>query len=246
MRVLRLLDAALVFAEDPAAAVAAVRWPKFSVTSYRLVTRLAAQGVRPRTVIDVGANVGQFAVAAAKLFPQAAVHAFEPVPETADRLRANVRSLDRVTVYPLALGPRAARADIRVNRHSHSSSLLPLAALHRKAFPDAEELGRIEVEVSTLDHVLGGLDLAPPVLLKLDVQGYELAVLGGGREVLTRTDHVVLECSFEPLYEGEPRFTELLVAMRESGFTFERPVSCLADPRDQRILQMDALFRRGD
>jgi hypothetical protein len=58
---------------------AVLTWPKFSVTSYFMVSRLIEQGIVPRTVLDVGANVGQFAVASAKLFPGVRVHSSEPV-----------------------------------------------------------------------------------------------------------------------------------------------------------------------
>ena len=41
-------------------------WPKFSRTSYKMVRDLRLQGISPNTVIDVGANVGQFAIASKK------------------------------------------------------------------------------------------------------------------------------------------------------------------------------------
>jgi hypothetical protein len=64
-------------------------WPKFSATSYFMVSRLARQGVRPRTVLDVGANVAQFAVALEKLFPGARVHSFVRALGCAEEPRKN-------------------------------------------------------------------------------------------------------------------------------------------------------------
>src|SRR5712672_3596079 len=83
---------------------ALLTWPKFSLTSFHMVSSLKRQGIEPKAVIDVGANVGQFAVACAKMFPGGAVHSFEPLPHCFKQLRGHVAGLDRVRVYPVALG----------------------------------------------------------------------------------------------------------------------------------------------
>lgn len=244
MSAIKKVQMALSLLEGVGSLKALVTWPKFSVSSYLIVSRLVRQGVEPRTVLDVGANVGQFAVASAKLFPGARVHSFEPVPECAGKLRENVSGLPNVTVYPLALGDGEGDLQFYVNSHSHSSSALPLAEAHRAAFPQAREERAIEVEVSTLDRVFDGIGMEPPVLLKLDVQGYEERVLRGGKETLKRADYVVLEASFKPMYEGEMPFMEMARLMGGYGFRFERPVGWLSAPGTDEILQMDALFVR--
>jgi len=82
---------------DPRAVRAFITWPMFSLTSFRMVSGLARQGVLPATIIDVGANVGQFAVAAAKLIPNVRVHSFEPAPEAAQQLRRNVAGIGNIS-----------------------------------------------------------------------------------------------------------------------------------------------------
>ena len=138
-RILRLLDVML----DPMVVRALVSWPVFSVTSCKMVSSLVRQQIVPKTVIDVGANVGQFAVAAAKLFGNARVYSFEPLPACFQRLVKNVEKLPQITAVQAALGDTASTAQLRINSHSHSSSLLPLAVAHRSAFPGAVELERI-------------------------------------------------------------------------------------------------------
>ena len=223
---------------------AAFSWPKFSLTSFVMVSGLKRQGLLPNTVIDVGANVGQFAVASSKIFPESRVYSFEPNPPCAVQLKKNVSTLGNVTVYELALGETKGEVEFHVNSHSHSSSILPLATSHLEAFPDARESSVIRVEVSTLDRVFETVELQHPVLLKLDVQGYELQVLLGGRDVLTRVDYVLLEASFKPMYQGEPVFVDIEKKMREFGFEFLRPVGFLRAPKTGEFLQMDALFQR--
>jgi FkbM family methyltransferase len=226
------------------AAKAIVAWPKFSVTSYTMISDLVRQGVLPRTVIDVGANVGQFAIAAAKLFPEVFVHSFEPNPNSVRQLQRNVQSLRNVAVYPSAIGEREGEIDFHINSHSHSSSVLALSENHQNAFPDAREVGTIRAKMTTLDKVFGGVTLAAPVLLKLDVQGYEAQVLRGSPEVLKRVDYLVVEVSFKPMYQGETLFMDIARLGETFGFHFLRPVGWLADFRTGEIMQMDALFAR--
>lgn len=226
-------------------ACALISWPKFSYTSFRMLSSLVMQGVVPRTVIDVGANVGQFAVASAKLFPNVFVHSFEPNPDCLVTLQKNVGSLGNVRVYPLALGDKEGEVSFHINSHSHSSSILLLAEHHLDAFPDAREVNMIQVKLSTLDKVFADIELAGPVMLKLDVQGYEAQCLRGAVETLKRVEYVVLEASFKPMYQGEMLFMDIVRLMEGFGFFFLRPVGMLSDPKTNEIIQMDALFQRS-
>lgn len=224
--------------------IRSLRWPVFSLTSHDLVGRLVAQGLQVNTLLDAGANIGQFSVAAHELLGGPEIHAFEPNPVAAERFRRNTRRYANIHLHPIALGDRSDRLDFQVNRHSHSSSLLPLGPRHLDAFPDARIETTMVVEVRRLDDLLADLKLPPPVLLKLDVQGYETQVLRGAGGLLGKIDHILLEVSFEPLYQGEIVFLDLLPMLDQLGFEFLRPVGWLEHPATGQLLQMDALFRR--
>jgi FkbM family methyltransferase len=232
------------FLSTPSAWFAFFAWPKFSLTSYRMISSLKRQGVLPKTVIDVGANVGQFAVACAKTYPNTTVYSFEPSPESAARLKKNVSKLSTVHVFPMALGERKGEVPFHINSHSHSSSILALGELHRASFPNALETHTVHVPMSTLDCELSSVSMEGPVLLKLDVQGYEPQVLQGATKTLTRVDWVLLEASFRPMYEGEITFIEIVRLMEQRGFDFLRPVAWLLDPKSGEVLQADALFAK--
>lgn len=223
---------------------AVVSWPGFSRTSYAMVKGLAAQGIWPRTVLDVGANRGQFTIAARNLLKPERIHAFEPLPDVGAALAHRCKDYPEVVVHHMALGERSGEAVLRVNRHSQSSSLLPLLDQHMAVFPDARELNEVVVRIGRADEVLAGEPLAHPVLLKVDTQGYEAEVLAGAAGVLDQLDYVVLETSFIPLYEGERVFRDILALMESASFEFVRPVGALRNPRTGEYLQIDALFRR--
>jgi hypothetical protein len=104
------------------------------------------------------------------------------------------------------------------------------------------EIAEVRVPVRTLDEELTGAEFPEPVLLKLDVQGYERWVLDGGRAVLRRTEWVIVELSFRPMYDGELPFLDMVVYMDKRGFQLVRPVGWLIAPATGEILQCDALF----
>jgi FkbM family methyltransferase len=209
-----------------------------------MVSRLARQGINPRTVIDIGANVGQFAVASAMLLPDSQVYSFEPGPKIVSQLMKNVTSLSNVRVFPYALGEKGGVVEFHMNQYSPSSSLLRLAQSHKTAFPGAQEKEIVQAEMTTLDEIAVGLELNSPFLMKIDVQGYEMNSLVGAKETLKQVDYVIVETSFEPMYEGEKMFREILDLLETQGFCFARPLDFSSDERISKILQMDALFIR--
>jgi FkbM family methyltransferase len=235
----------ITLASDPGAWRALATWPKFSATSYLMLTALVRQGVRCDTVIDVGANQGQFAIAAAQSFPKATIYSFEADPDVGGQLAKNVGGISRITPFALALGDTDGEITLRRNRHSHSSSILPLATGHTEAFPEATEFETVSVPMKTLDSLFADRKIQSPALLKLDVQGYERPVLLGGEKTLSRIDYALIETSFKPMYEGEALFMEIVGMMARFGFRFLRPVGWLNDPRTGEIVQADALFGRA-
>jgi len=226
------------------AARAMISWPRFSLTSFRMVSGLLQQSITARTVLDVGANTGQFAVAAAKLMHAAEIHCFEPHPGCQQTLKKLSAVVPALVLHSCGLGEQEGVLDFHLNTHSHSSSFLSLGEKHREAFPEAREISVIPVRVSTLDRECAGLQFTHPVLLKIDVQGFESAVIRGAQATLSRVDYVVVETSFRDLYDGEMLFSEFMDLMRSYGFDFARPVGSLTDPRTGEILQIDALFTR--
>ncbi len=228
--------------DHPAAIVSAIRSPRFSLTSYTMVRTLGLAAVDPAIIIDVGANAGQFTAAAAARWTRSRIVAFEPHPEVFPHLLATSRRLGtRVEVRQLALSDSPGTAALRLNDHSHSSSLLPLGLRHRELFPEARESGSVDVEVSTLD--LEFPDPPPgPALLKLDVQGLELAVLRGAANLLRAIDHVVAEVSIKPMYDGEPAFCQVIAYLESTGFDLVSAVGSLANPDTGELVQLDLLF----
>ncbi|MEE8243591.1 MAG: FkbM family methyltransferase, partial [Pseudomonadales bacterium] len=140
-----------------------------------------------RTIVDVGANEGAWLESVLALHEVNEIHAFEPNPEAFERLERRLAARPRVNLHRIALGDRVARASLNVTGNDSLASLLSPAPLLAEAYtePRATVLRQIEDEVDTLDRVVP--ESLEVDLLKIDVQGYEARVLGGGHRLLGRT-----------------------------------------------------------
>jgi FkbM family methyltransferase len=201
------------------------------------------RGLSPATVIDVGANKGQFALAALALWPAARVIALEPMPDAARSFRALFADDPRVRLIAAAAGDRSGDVALHLSARRDSSSLLPIGARQSEVFPGTEETGTVEVPVAPLAELLGKEPLDPPVLLKIDVQGAELAVLAGAAPLLDRLTAVYVECSYLELYEGQALAGDVEGLLAERGFRLAGRFNLVSHPRYGEV-QADLLFLR--
>jgi len=197
------------------------------------------------TVLDVGANSGQFGRELRELGYRGRIVSFEPLSAAFAALERAARGSPPWEVHRCALGEQPGRASIHVAANSYSSSLLAMLPAHLQAAPDSRYVGREDIEVRTLDAVLPGLGVsAGAVYLKVDTQGFEERVLAGAARSLERIALVQLEMSLVPLYEGAASFERLLGAMTARGYRLIGVDPGFTDAVSARVLQVDATFER--
>ncbi len=199
-------------------------------------------GFRHRTVVDVGANRGQFALFAMKRFAHAKLVCLEPLDPPRERLQQVLRAAAHARVLPIAAAGVTEERTMHLSRKDDSSSLLPVGR-QATVFPGTEEVGTVVVSAARLDASIEPEDIERPALLKIDVQGAELEVLRGSEGLLDRFDEVLVECSFAELYEGQPLIDEVSVLLRENGFELVAAGTPATDS-DRTLVQADVLFRR--
>jgi FkbM family methyltransferase len=193
------------------------------------------------TVVDIGANRGQFALVARHCFPNTRVIAFEPLASAADRFRKALGDDSLVTLHHVAIGPIKEKATMHVTAEDDSSSLLPITELQQSLSAGTREVATATVQVEMLSDRIKDDDLKSPALLKIDVQGYELAVLHGCASLLPRFSHIYIECSFVELYAGQALAAEVIDHLGDHGFDLLGVYNVQYDPRGC-ALQADLLF----
>lgn len=195
-----------------------------------------------RTVLDVGANTGQFVGEARKIAPDAFIYSFEPLRECFEALRDGRRDDPRFKAFHVALGEEPGEVTMHRNDYSQSSSLLPMAELHKRAFPETRNSTPEKVEVKRLDDVAAEFRIERPMLLKIDVQGFEAKVIAGAAETLKQADVIIVETGVEALYEGQALFDDVYRMLYDRGFRYRGNHNQLLSPDDGRVLQADAFF----
>jgi FkbM family methyltransferase len=192
-------------------------------------------------VIDVGANRGQFAIIARKVFPNAIIHSFEPLEEPAKTFKGIFASDPKVTLHTCAIGKEKTTSTIHVSRDDDSSSLLPITKAQSTMFPGADEKETRQVPVLPLSEALADISLPPASLLKIDVQGYELGVLQGCEDILKKFSHLYIECSFLELYEGQSLAYQVISWLEKRNFILSG-IHNMYYQRDGTAVQGDFLF----
>ena len=182
-----------------------------------------------RTIVDVGANRGQFSLFARMLNPDASIHAFEPLDGPGKVFAGLFAGDDRVKIRQIAIGCSDVEASIFVTAKDDSSSLLAVEPLQQDIFGTVASAVQT-VPVRRLAACLSAEDIQPPSLLKIDVQGTERDVLAGSEELLPLFSAVYVECSYVSLYREQVLADAVIKWMQARGFVvggvfnqYERP-----------------------
>lgn len=199
-----------------------------------------------KTVVDVGANRGQFARIAANIFPKAHIYSFEPIPEAYKDLNewAKQAKERRVTAYNLALGDYEGTLEMFEHvEHNTSSSFLKTTKLSDGLYPFTQKQASVPVKLTTLDKWLKSLPTPPPkeLLIKSDVQGYDDRVIKGGFETFNMAKACILEVCLDQLYEGQADFKQLSSLLYNLGYRYVGNLEqSYAD--DGHVIFIDAVF----
>ncbi len=223
-----------------------VRYPPIPGGERNLLTILEKNGVN--LVLDVGANVGQYASRLRRLGYDGRIVSFEPVAAAHAALSKAAAGDQGWVVAPrTALGDEDGSITMQVSNRSDMSSALTIRAETLAAQPKAQTVGVEEAPVARLDRLypeyVGAGEFA---FLKMDTQGFERRVLAGAQESLGKLAGLQLEMSLRPLYDGESDYLELIDLLISRGF---EPVLFLPGFFSKRLgrqLQIDAVFLRSD
>lgn len=207
-------------------------------------------------VLDVGAHVGQSNRLFRRLFPAAEIWSFEPDPESFAALAAVVDPSLPGGQERLALADRDGTATFHRNPIGHTSSLLARSAASRDSIdlararaagaPAEVPSERIEVPVRRLDAWCAERGVDAVDLLKIDVQGAEVAVLDGAAGILPATVTVAVEVSFFDLYERSSSFLEVEQRLRPHGLDLYALAEVSDNPMNGRTDWVTAVYTRAD
>jgi FkbM family methyltransferase len=214
--------------------------------SLRSHLREILRDYRIDTVIDVGANEGQFGVEIRAIGFRGEIHSFEPVKRVYRKLQETTAGDPRWFTHNFALGEAPGKAMIHVFAQSVFSSLLPASAWGENRYVGMKADGEEEIEIGTFDafRMQNGL-AGRRIMLKMDTQGYDLKVFKGAAESLGQVCCILSELSFIPIYDGMPDYAEALSVYENAGFSVSGfyPVT---RNKDLSVVETDCVMVRRD
>ena len=212
--------------------------PPDRATLEGVLRQVRSVGFTPGTVVDVGAAFGSFTRACREVFPESGVVIVEPLVEYRRQLEALAHSIRGGRFVPLAVAKASGSVTINVHVDLVGSSL----------FLEAEDTTvngvPRQVAATTLDALVEGAALKPPILLKLDIQGAELDALRGAERMLEATELILLEASLFHVFRGGPLLHEVIEHLAGRGFVVYDIAGLQYRPLDGALIQVDLAFVR--
>jgi FkbM family methyltransferase len=168
-------------------------------------------GFTPATIIDIGAGIGLFTVQCYSVFPDSRYLLIEPLEENRDLLDQTTKRIPNAEYILAVADAQSGERTLNVHSDLVGSSLY----LEKEANLDGTPRN---VPAVTLDYICKERNASGPYLIKIDVQGAELDVLSGAKEVLDKTEYVILEVSLFQFVKGGPQLYDVVTFMKSCGF----------------------------
>lgn len=166
------------------------------------------QAEKLRYVVDVGANVGQWASMMLDCITPERLIIIEPLPDAFATLESKFGTNSQIELHNVAIGERDSVERLKVTRDTTGASLLqPREEMRAVIGSNWTITSEVEVKMTTLDRLL--VNLPEVSLLKIDVQGYEKSVLAGAKQTLAKTKFLLIELTFMTQYDGGSWFGDV-------------------------------------
>ena len=218
--------------------------PSTGGAAERRVRLLESEGIE--VILDVGANVGQYAMRMRANGFRGRIVSFEPYAQAHRQLDRSAARDPLWEAHRLAVSDTEGEAELNIAGNSFSSSLLPMSERHLESAPGSAYVTSERVSTARLDAIWERVVGSARPWVKLDVQGYEMHVLRGMGERLDEARVVETELSLTPLYEGAIPWRAVVDWLEDRGFTLAGVEPGFEDLSSGRMLQFDGIFLRED
>ena len=193
-------------------------------------------GFNPKTVFDIGAYEGQFALLIKKIWKDANVVCFEPLSDKIGVLNKVSSKYGDIKVIEGLVGEE--NKYINFNEAETASSCL--SEQHEQGFSVTQK------KMNTLTNYIKKYNLSVSDLLKIDTQGYEFQVLQGASEVLDDIQVILAELNFLDIHKDISLAAEVIQFLNSHNFVIYDIAEIHRRPLDKAIWQTDFIFVKKD
>lgn len=204
-------------------------------------------GINAKWILDIGANVGDVAVAALESYPNSQVICFEPVLSTFEVLTNRLKPYsDRSHLFNCALSDVGGVGEINITSYHGANSIAPQAQFHQDFNPHVREVSKEEIHLVRLDDFATKLPSQKIDIMKIDVEGHELNVLKGGANFISNNvDVIIIEISLmrDQSLNNQAVF-EIFSFFNSFGFSLLNVMDLHhIENQNMQLVQMDCVFR---
>lgn len=171
-------------------------------------------------ILDIGANEGQFAKKIRNYFQNTKIDSFEPIIDCYKILVDKFKNDINFKGHNFALGNSNEKQIMNINASFVSSSILQMTDIHHQNYPNTDKSVEKEISVRRLDDLENIVTATSKILMKIDVQGFELNVLIGAVNTLKLVEVIIIEVMYETLYDGQSTFDDLNDFLKAHNFVF--------------------------
>jgi FkbM family methyltransferase len=170
----------------------------------------AMPSYKPSVIFDVGANIGQSCVSYARIFPEATIHAFEPVPAAFEQLCNAAAPFPKIQTHNIALSSKPGTVKMKAVGTSTANKIV--------RGPLSTGVQYVDVRAEEGHEIAAKLEVREISYLKIDTEGFDLEVLIGFQPILAQTDFVQVEASMNPYNKVHVPFRALEDFLRAQNF----------------------------
>ena len=195
-------------------------------------------------VLDVGANVGQYAKDIRELNFEGDIISFEPIKHVFNLLEKNQKNDYHSKCENYALGDFDGETQINIAGNSAvSSSILEMLPAHLESAPNSKYIKTEKITVKKLDSIFNLFcTVKDNVYLKIDAQGFEKNILEGGEYSLNKIKVLQIELSLMPLYKDSINYLDMIDFLNSKGFELYGLEPGFSNQITGQLLQFDGIF----
>jgi FkbM family methyltransferase len=214
---------------------------------YRLLNQDWFPQNKIQLVLDVGANEGQFIRTSLALMPKVPIYAFEPNPASVQKLQMSNWDGEKVKIFSVALGTKVGTLPLNISKFSPASSLLQPSSNLSSEFPETEIEATVDVKIERLDTLIQDIGVEQGyLLLKIDVQGFELEVLEGAIGILDQVAVIVCEVNIATLYEKQCSFESIVAFLRHYQYNLIDIGNPIRSHITHELMYLDLAFIKNE
>ena len=202
-----------------------VKLLKYQKTRKGLIYNIAAnieleelvKDLKFATLFDIGSNKGQFILLIEKIFDiDKNIYSFEPIKEIYEKQKKFFSNKKNISFFNFALGERSLTKTLNITKRKDSSSFFEINNNIKNTDHLVDE--KREIKIKSLDEIMKNKYLIKPILAKIDVQGYELEVLKGSKNLLKQIKYIIIEVSENEIYKGQALANKIIKYLDDMNF----------------------------